>query len=156
MVWEFRDDEIQDDIPPEGEHLAFLTSVDLKRSRKGESMVSMQFNGHDSGFMLCNDVVMLEGRGLGIGLKKLEQLGVAKHDDEERRWRVLDVEDWVGRAVYLTLVHEEWRGKNRARVNFSARNFGYRQFISEQVDEAAREHVDDELRTIEDEEEIPF
>ena len=125
MAWEFDEKEVQVGLPEEGEHLAYLHRATLGRSTKGEEKAELEFQSDGGGF-LCYDTVMLEGKGLGIGLKKLQQLGVARKDEERGKWTVDDIEEWTGRSVCLTIHHEEFNGKTRAKVDFQAEGFGYR------------------------------
>lgn len=126
MGWTFDDHEVQDDIPGIGEHLASVARVDLGVSTKGDDMATIYFSGYDSGRLMCVDRIMLSGRGLGIGLKKLKELGAARHDDDQGRWHVDDVEEWHGLSVYLTIAHEEYNDRKQAKVDFNASGFGYR------------------------------
>lgn len=125
MSWEFYDDEVEGGLADEGQHRAYLQHVELGRSAaKGEEKANLTWQRQDGTF-LCYDTVMLEGRGLRIGLQKLQALGVAHHDDDLGRWKVLDVEEWVGRQALLTIRHGEWNNKPRCEVDFDSPGFGY-------------------------------
>lgn len=159
MGWEFDDSEVQGDLPDEGVHLAILHAAVLGRSAKGEQKIDLEFRDDDSRF-LCYDTVMMEGRGLGIGVKKLQQLGVATRDEERGLWTVQDAETWPGNVVWLTLYHEEYNGKTRAKVKFHMEGFGYKAVEDNDVEDndtppgsAAARGVDPEGTADED---IPF
>lgn len=148
MGWEFDDADVQVGLPAEGEHLAYLRKATLKNSQRGEEMAELEFQSNGGG-LLCYDTVMLEGRGLGIGLKKLQQLGVALKDEDRGKWVVDDIETWEGRQVYLTIRHEEFNGKTRAKVDFEVEGFGYRMV-------GADVEPPDKASTYADDEDIPF
>lgn len=124
MSWEFDDSEVQGGLADEGQHRAYLQHVELGRSAKGEEKANLTWQRQDGGF-LCYDTIMLEGRGLGMGLEKLQAIGVAHHDIEAGRWHVVDVEEWLGRSCLLTVKHGEWNGKPRCEVDINSKGCGY-------------------------------
>lgn len=62
---------------------------------------------------ICYDILMLAGKGHGIGLAKLDALGFEKR-------HTLEAGELVGRRVYAALVEEEYQGKKRLCVDIGA------------------------------------
>ena len=89
-------------LPPEGVYLAEVVkdgTEQRKSSNTGDPMFNVAFKDVNTGDFLCYDSIMLAGRGLGIGHKKLVMLGVVDPDAPD--WEV-DAFDLIGkRAVVI-------------------------------------------------------
>lgn len=112
-----------------GTYRAEVKDVREKTSRGGDAMLSLYFKDVDSGEGLCWDNVMLSGRGVGIGVKKMRALdGVTEEGDE---YVFIDSGELIGRRCMLDVIHEEYDGKTRCVVDFAATDeargvfFGY-------------------------------
>jgi len=151
-MWHFDDDEL-DSLAAEGPHAgAVISEADLKRCRTGEAMVLIKITDPQGGLLVW-DNIMLEGRGLNIGIKKLSALGIATRSADSNGWDIPDVESWTSCPPFIvTLKHEEFNGKMSAKVDFNAPGFGYEAVF---VDESAGEGVTDKPAA-NDEEDIPF
>lgn len=106
-------------LPDEGRYYCEVKECKEKQSKKGEAYYSLGLADVRSGGFLAYDVVMLEGRGNGMGLKKLEALGAANKDDAGG-WHVADAGAVVGARAYVVLKHETYNGKTRAKVDVGA------------------------------------
>jgi hypothetical protein len=118
-------------LPAPGTYLAEVDAkgTELRHSkRSGDPMFNVAFKDVQTGKLLCYDTIMMGGRGVGIGHKKLIVLGVVDPDAEE--WDVEAIH-LVGRRVNLTIKHEEYTGndgkaKTTCKVDFDANDsFGY-------------------------------
>lgn len=104
-------------IAPEGTYLAEVDSVEPKRTAGGEMSLSVQLRDPNSRAQICIDTLMLTGKGRGIGLAKLRQLGVPEGQQK------LDPLSLVGRRVRVAIYHEKYEGQPRAKVNIKAEGF---------------------------------
>lgn len=118
-------------IAREGRYLAVLEDAKARKSKKGDLMWAVTFQRGEDGAFLCYDTIMLEGKGQGIGLKKLLALGAAKEEGDE--YVICDPEDARGLEVWLHIVHEEREaGGKRAVPDFNAQGFGYERVVAPQ------------------------
>jgi len=101
-----------------GVYLAQVKSVEVKSSStNGDKYLNLCFGAVDfEGQTLCFDIAMLEGRGRGIGTKKLEALGVPTDQDEFEEAAL------VGVRVYVNLVEETYEGEARMKVNIKPKD----------------------------------
>jgi len=134
-------------MPEEGKHVdAVIADATLKRSHAGDQMVNVCIAKDGSKEILVYDNIMLGGKGLGIGLAKLQAIGLAVRDDDG--WDVEDVEAWAGQRCFTVHIkHGEFNGRKRAEVDFDAPNFGY---------EKQEPGNDDERTAPDEDDDIPF
>lgn len=104
-------------LAPPGVYLAEVDKVEMETSDSGNQMLIVQLRDAKSRAMICQDNIMLEGRGRGIGMAKLIQLGVAKGTTS------FEPLSLTGRRVRIAVHHEEWNGKPRASVDIGADGF---------------------------------
>ena len=119
------DDANLSSVPPPGRYLAEVKKCEERVSKGGlgDPMFSVEFKSVDTGEHLCFDVIMMGGRGIGIGHKKLIQLGVV--EDGEDNYEV-DAHQLIGKRCVLTLKHETYNKKTNAKPDFEANEtFGY-------------------------------
>lgn len=129
MSWHFNDDEM-DNLATEGPHEGRISSAALTKSTNGEAMVKIKIT-NSAGQLLAWDNIMLEGRGLNIGVKKLSVLGIANRSRDGQGWDIPDVERWTGCPPFIVhLKHEEFRNKVSAKVDFDAPGFGYEELAA--------------------------
>lgn len=95
-----------------GCYLAEVVTAEEKRAKtSGNPMISLRWVAVDHGRQhLAWDNLLLGGKGKGIGLRRLEALGV------ERGTKNIDVNKLVGRQCYIHLVEEEYQGKKKLAV----------------------------------------
>lgn len=103
-------------LPDEGRYLCEVKECVEKRSGKGDAYYNLSLVDVRSGDFLAYDVCMLEGRGNGMGLKKLEALGAASKDDAGG-WHVNDASMIVGCRAFVVLKHDTYNDKTRAVVD---------------------------------------
>lgn len=126
MSWTIDDSDIPDGggLPPEGPHHGCtIADAQLKRSNGGDQMVKVCIAQGDR--IIVWDHIMMEGKGLGIGIKKLESIGLALRGGDDK-WQIPDVEEWTSVEKFTVQVkHEDWNGKPSAKVDFDTPGFGY-------------------------------
>lgn len=97
-----------------GRYLAEVgTKAEVRMSKKTEHpYFNVPFLAVDFGnAFLCYDVIMLDGKGRGMGQKKLEALGFDKGVPS------IESSDLIGRRVYVEVTEDEWNGKIRLQVD---------------------------------------
>jgi hypothetical protein len=87
-------------LPPAGTYRVRISSVTLKRSRKGDQMLVVGLLDDKTGDDLCQDYWMLEGKGIRSGNQKLQAFGMDPTAAE------FDETDLVGRCGYAAIVVE--------------------------------------------------
>lgn len=108
-----------------GIYLARVESAEEKTSQKGDAYFDVALVASEWGdAAICNDVLMLEGKGRGIGIGKLGALGIPRGKDE-----VL-ASELVGRSVYVAMdiKSKPYKGKvyERPEVDIEqGASFGY-------------------------------
>ena len=69
----------------------------------------------ESNKTVCFDIIMLQGKGIGIGLQKLMALGFSKEDSE------IVAAELMGRRAFVALKQETYEGQKRLAVDISAK-----------------------------------
>ena len=152
-MWHFDDDEL-DSLAAEGPHSgAIISEAELTHSSGGDAMVKLTITD-PRGKLLAWDNIMLEGRGLNIGIKKLSVLRIATRSADGNGWDIPDVEKWTLSPPFIvTLKHEDFNGKTSAKVDFDAPGFGYEAVFTD-APPTIKEAPDQP--SVEDEDDIPF
>lgn len=131
-VREGREQEAGGGMLPGGTYLAEVRNdAKEKDSAKGDPYFAVTFKvaeGERAGEFLCNDAIMLGGKGFGIGMKKLRALGfdVDSKDDLE-----IEASDLIGRRARLTVAEQAYtktdgsKGRSLKPTGDADSNFGY-------------------------------
>ena len=90
----------------------------------GDARLEVDFSLEGGGSI--RDYIMLEGRAKGMGIVKLERLGIAKGSD-------YDTDDLIGRKIPLVLILNEWQGRTRLQVDAKANVAPYRVGYGEMI-----------------------
>lgn len=112
-------------MPAEGRYFAEVSACEEKSSKSGDDYYNLSFTEVGTGRFLCYDIAMLEGKGAGIGVKKLKAVGGAVEEGDE--YAIKPAGEVIGGRVYLHLVHESYGDKTRCVPDFKcdAAPFGY-------------------------------
>lgn len=99
------------DLPPEAVYRAKVSSAKEMTSSNGNGMFVLTLVDDDRrDAPLCEDLVMLDGKGWAIGKEKLIALGLLSGDQE------IDILplDFIGRVVFVAIKHtpEKWIGRD--------------------------------------------
>lgn len=149
-------DQIHEGLPDPGWHLAEVKAATRKTSRAGDAMYNLELCT-PAGDWICYDHIMLEGKGNGIGFRRLFALGAARDQGDSVEYA--EAHQLVGKRVYVFIQHEEYNDKKVAKVGISQGRAGYLP-ESEPPDEQPGaadpwEDVDDDEFEAEDDD-IPF
>ena len=97
-----------------GRYLVEIEDASEKTSKAGDAYFNLRLKAVGFGKVLCFDVVMLAGKGRGIGYAKLKALGVTEKDEQ------LAAAELIGRRAYVEVESEEYDGKTRLSVSIGA------------------------------------
>ena len=111
-----------------GRHLCCIAAVKVKKSRRGQEMWELTLAlDSDPTRRACWDNVMMEGKGRGIALKKLKEIGAAR--ELEDSWEVDEPGEIQGKRVWVTFVlGKSTTGKDRLEPDFNSPGFGYEHY----------------------------
>lgn len=103
---------LSNDFKP-GYHLAEVKKCAEKKSAAGDpyfnvELYSMGMFGAEG--LICFDIIMLDGKGRGLGQAKLKALGFSDKNSD------LAPEDLVGRRAWVKVYHDTYEGKQRLKV----------------------------------------
>lgn len=109
-------------LPPAGWHLVEVTSCREVTSQRGEAYYALYLADAATRADVVRDNIMLEGKGLPYGLRKLEVLGGARRSESDGSWEIDEPETLVGRRVQVCVRHDEyeWNGDRRIGVKVDA------------------------------------
>jgi hypothetical protein len=88
-----------------------VADAEERVSQSGDAYFSIRLKDLESGRIVCFDIIMLAGKGLGIGLSKLSKLGFDKDDDE------IVAAQLIGRRAWVGTKEESYNGKERLVVD---------------------------------------
>ncbi len=111
-------------LPQPGRYLAIVQDAKFKTSRGGDEMVNYKLVDANTLDLLCYDIIMLAGNGLGIGMGKGVVLGVVDSgvdNDGEEVYRVADLVEWDGAGCVVDIIHEEYDHTDRETGEVSTR-----------------------------------
>lgn len=86
-----------------------MTGCEERLSKKQEAYFSVKFVDKE-GDRICWDVIMLQGRGAGMGSAKLKALGFEGNEQS------IELHELNGRSAWLMLQEDEFKGKKRIEV----------------------------------------
>lgn len=127
-------------LPEEGWHLVEVRTCEERTSQHGDPYFALTLADVSTGAEIVRDNCMLGGRGLPIGLKKLETLGGARLNEVDGTWAIDEPHTVVGRRAEVHVSHApyDWKGDRRigAKVTVDKGTKGYRRVESEPSSDA--------------------
>lgn len=103
------------ELLPAGTYLVEVQEASEKNSKaSGDPYFELKLRAVDHGRLLCYDIAMLAGKGRGIGMGKLEALGIEPGTPE------LIAGDLIGKRAYAAVTEESYKGTPRLRVDINA------------------------------------
>lgn len=112
--WNFKREEQQFEIIPEGKHRIRIASAEKVVSKNGRDMLSLKFDVSGYSGSLFNNIVFLEDRP-EITNRILTQFFDSFKDIREGD---LNTQNWIGKVGACMVKHEEYNGKLQARVSY--------------------------------------
>lgn len=110
-----------------GDYAAEVDGCEEKVSKKGAALFVVAFKDINTGNALCDDVIMLEGKGKGIGIAKLRALGF-----EENFQGDMSAAELIGRRCIVHLSWDDYGGKKQLRPNMKEGDYcGYSKIESQ-------------------------
>ena len=100
---------------PPGIYHVEVESAEERTSASGNGYFSVRLKDMESNKTVCFDIIMLQGKGIGIGLQKLMALGFSKEDSE------IVAAELMGRRAFVALKQETYEGQKRLAVDISAK-----------------------------------
>ena len=101
-----------------GAYLAEVEDVEERMSKAGDPFFSLKLRAVGDGTFLCFDVLMLGGKGWGMGRAKLVALGVPDNYEGDLTPGML-----IGKRVMAHTTIETYQGKDRVKVNSNAGHY---------------------------------
>lgn len=100
-------------LPVPGIYPAEVHSVEEKKSKKPpySTYLKVKLVSIETRDTLCYDMIMLEGKGRGMGQRKLRVLGVDETTQE------IDPASLVGRRAFVAIIHEPYGDRLQAKVD---------------------------------------
>lgn len=110
-------------LAAEGWHLVRINRCDQKRSKDGELMYNWSMVDSKTREFIGYDVIMLEGKGNGIGIKKLLAIGLA--EDHGDGYDYAEPSQCDGTEAWAYIYHDTYSGKKSCKVDISFGSMGY-------------------------------
>lgn len=114
MAWQFKREEQQFEVIPEGRHRIRIKSAEKALSKNGNDMLVLQLEVSGYSSLLFHYIVFLDDRP-EITNRQLTQFfdsfaGIPEGD--------FNMQNWIGKVGACTVKHEEYQGQTRARVGY--------------------------------------
>lgn len=119
----------KDSIPeaggrPNGWEYGRISKAEYRRTAKGDDSYNIAWEREDGSF-LGYDTIMLSGGGLGIGVSKIQGIGVLEDLGDEVG--IPEPHEMLGARAWSFWSDETYNGKTYARVNIQHGKGGYSQ-----------------------------
>lgn len=114
MSWQFKREEQQFDIIPEGRHRIRIKSADTAMSKNGNDMIVFQFEVSGYRGIIYHYITFMNDKP-EITNRLLTQFFDSFKDIPEGDF---DMANWVGKAGACTIKHEEYNGDERAKIGY--------------------------------------
>ncbi len=118
MSWDYKREETQFQVIPEGKHRIRIKSAEKAISKMGRDMLALQFEVSGYNSTLYHYIVFLDDRP-EITNRMLTQFFDSFKDIEDGNF---NMQSWIGKAGACQVVHEEDQfGEKRARIRYFIR-----------------------------------
>lgn len=114
MAWDYKREETQFALLPEGKYRIRVKSVEKAMSSKGNDMLVFQFDVSGSNKVLFYYLVFMNDRP-EITNGKLTQFFDSFKDIEDGDF---NINNWVGKVGACMVKHEEYKGEPRERISY--------------------------------------
>lgn len=114
MAWQFKREEQQFEVIPEGRHRIRIKSAEKATSKNGNDMLTLQFEVSGYSSVLYHYIVFLDDRP-EVTNRMLTQFfdsfsGIPEGD--------FNMQNWVGKVGACTVKHEDYQGQTRAKIGY--------------------------------------
>lgn len=114
MAWEYKREESQFAVLPEGRYKIRIKSADKVVAKTGRDMISFCFEVSGKSNLLFHNIVFLEDRP-EITNRSLTQFFDSFKDIPDGDF---NLNTWVGKVGACTVKHEEYNGETRAKIGY--------------------------------------
>ena len=114
MSWEFKREETQFEVLPEGQYRIRIRSAEKTQSQNGRDMLALQFDVSGSNSILFHYIVFMQDRP-EITNRMLTQFFDSFKDIPEGD---LNTDNWIGKVGACKVKHDEYNGNKTAKVSY--------------------------------------
>lgn len=114
MAWEFKREETQFAVLPEGQYRIRIKSAEKAQSKSGNDMLALQFDVSGSNTILYHYIVFMQDRP-EITNRMLTQFFDSFKDIAEGD---LNTDNWIGKVGACKVKHDEYNGNKTAKVSY--------------------------------------
>ena len=114
MAWEFKREETQFPVLPEGNYRIRIKSADKAMSKNGNDMLVLQLEVSGSSKILYHYIVFMNDRP-EITNRMLTQFFDSFKDIPEGDFNMAN---WIGKVGACHIKHEEYQGQTRERISY--------------------------------------
>ncbi len=114
MAWDYKREERQFEIVPEGQHRIRIKSADKAISKNGNDMLTFQFEVSGYPSLIYHYIVFLDDRP-EITNRMLTQFFDAFKDIPEGDFNMTN---WIGKVGACQVRHDEYNGNTSAKVHY--------------------------------------
>lgn len=114
MAWQFKREERQFDVIPEGRYRIRIKQAEKALSKNGNDMLVLQFEVSGYSGVIFHYIVFLDDRP-EITNRMLTQFfdsfsGIPEGD--------FNMQNWIGKVGACTIKHEDYQGQTRAKIGY--------------------------------------
>lgn len=114
MDWEFKREESQFQVLPEGQYRIRVKSAEKAQSKSGNDMLALQFEVSGSNSILYHYIVFMKDRP-EITNRMLTQFYDSFKDIPEGD---TNIDSWIGKVGACKVKHDEYNGNKTAKVSY--------------------------------------
>lgn len=114
MAWEYKREESQFAVLPEGQYRIRVRSAEKAQSKSGNDMLTLQFDVSGSNTILYHYIVFLQDRP-EITNRMLTQFYDSFKDIPEGN---VNLTSWLGQVGACKVKHEEYNGNKTAKISY--------------------------------------
>lgn len=114
MAWEFKREETEFEVLPEGQYRISIKSAEKAISKSGNDMLALQFEVSGSNTILYHYIVFMNDRP-EITNRMLTQFFDSFKDIPEGDF---NMQNWIGKVGACKVKHDEYNGKETAKVSY--------------------------------------
>jgi hypothetical protein len=114
MAWQFKREEAEFQILPEGIYRVRVKSAEKAISQSGNDMLALQFEVSGSNAILYHYITFIDDKP-EITNRMLTQFFDSFKDIEEGDFKLAN---WIGKVGAAKVKHDEWNGKEKAVLHY--------------------------------------